>query len=371
MLLGFAAQAQPATGPKIDPDGTLHVPAFALPESAYLSDESRAAMKYFREVYAKEFFTFSAGCGNLMESERTVAENREIRDCISEGYFQTKIYQDTLEKHPVDISAEVIEGVYTEVFGPKRGIDPKNRNRLLISIHGGGFVAGSRSFSHTEAMQVADIGRIRVISPDYRQAPEFRHPAAVEDVIAVYGHALERYEPENIGIFGCSAGAMLTAQVTAFMLQNDIPLPAAIGLYCAGIPMTMNGMPGAFKMSNGESAYLVSALRGSVREGAALVNTEVPPYFQGVAAGDPVVAPGDHEGVVARFPPTQLISGTRDFALSGVLASHQLLTRLGVPTDLHVWEGLGHATFAFNPKLPESDEVHNVIVDFFDTHLGR
>ena len=88
-------------------------------------------------------------------------------------------------------------------------------------------------------------------------------------------------------------------------------------------------------------------------------------------AGDPVVAPGDHDDLLARFPPTLLISGTRDFALGGVLASHNKLVRLGVEADLHVWEGLGHATFAFNPCLPESDEVHNVIVSFFDRYLSR
>jgi len=70
-------------------------------------------------------------------------------------------------------------------------------------------------------------------------------------------------------------------------------------------------------------------------------------------------------------PPTQLFSGTRDFALSGVLASHQRLTKLLAPADLHVWEGLGHASFAFNPRLPESDEVHQVMVRFFDSHLVR
>ena len=82
-----------------------------------------------------------------------------------------------------------------------------------------------------------------------------------------------------------------------------------------------------------------------------------------------MVAPGDHDDVLARFPATLLITGTRDFAMGGVLASHRKLVRLNVEADLHIWEGLGHATFAFNPRLPESDEVHDVIVRFFDEHL--
>ena len=352
-------------------EGVVKVPAFDLPESAYLSEASRSAMKYFRDVYLPEFRTFAKDCGDLFETNGDLAKAREIRDCVSQNYFETSIYRDTLEKHPVDISAEDIAGVYTEIFVPQDGVSEQNKDRILISIHGGGFVAGARSFSHTEAMQVADLGRIKVISPDYRQAPEYRHPSAVDDAYAVYKETLIEYAPGNIGIYGCSSGAMLTAQLLARILQEGLPLPAAAGLFCAGIPFTMDDVPGAFKMSNGESAYFVSAQYGNPRSADELIDTEVSRYFEGVPANDPVVAPGDFDDVMSKFPPTLLISGTRDFALSGVLASHQRLTKLGVDADLHIWEGLGHATFAYNPRLPETDEVHQVIVKFFEKHLGR
>ncbi|MYE25396.1 MAG: alpha/beta hydrolase [Gammaproteobacteria bacterium] len=353
--------------PRVEADGTVHVPAFDLPESAYLGRESRAAMKHFREVYGPEFGTFSRGCPDLGGDAEAA---RAARDCVAKGYYGTSIYKDTLAKHPVEIAAETIAGVYTEVFVPAKGVADENVNRLLISVHGGGFTVGARYFSHTESMQVADRGRYRVISPDYRMAPEHTHPAAVDDVVAVYLAALDDYEAANIGIFGCSAGAMLTAQTVAWLIEHDQPLPAAIGLFCAGMPMT-DAAAGVFKMGRSESAYLVSALSGNPRP----VEPAEPPrargYFEGVTAGDPVVAPGDHDDVLVRFPPTLLISGTRDFALGAVLASHARLVRLGVEADLHIWEGLGHATFAFNPRLPESDEVHDVIVRFFDRHLGR
>lgn len=356
---------------RVAPDGTLHVPAFDLPESAYLSDESRAAMKYFREVYAPEFGTFSRGCPSLDDVRDDPEAIRDARQCVAEGYYRTSIYKDTVVKHPVEITAETIAGVYTEVFVPKAGVGDANKNRLLISIHGGGFTIGARYFSHTEAMQVADIGGYKVISPDYRMAPEFTHPAGVEDVVAVYKAMLDDHDAASIGIYGCSAGAMLTAQTVAYALRHELPLPGAIGLFCAGIPMTDSDTPGVFKMGRSESAFLVSAINGFARP----VERTSPPrasgYFRGVTAGDPVLAPGDHEELLARFPPALLISGTRDFAMGGVLASHGKLVRLGVEADLHVWEGLGHATFAFNPRLPESDEVHEVIVRFFGKHLSR
>jgi acetyl esterase/lipase len=374
LAMGVVSCSEPAEqdeGPRVEADGTVHVPAFDLPETSYLSDESRVAMKHFREVYGPEFGTFSEGCASLNDVADDLHAVRAARQCVAEGYYETAIYRDTVAKHSVEITAETIAGVYTEVFVPKRGVAEENGNRLLISIHGGGFRVGARYFSHTEAMQVADMGGYKVISSDYRMAPEFTHPAGVEDVIAVYKAMLEDYDASSIGIYGCSAGAMLTAQTVAYMLENDLPLPGGIGLFCAGIPTTDGDIPGVFKMGRSESAFLVSALGGFPRP----VEPEEPPqpsgYFRGVEAGDPVVAPGDHDELLARFPPALLISGTRDFALGGVLASHNKLVSLGVEADLHVWEGLGHATFAFNPRLPESDEVHRVIVRFFDRHLSR
>lgn len=352
-------------------DGVVNVAAYDLPESAFLSEESRGAMKYFRDVYLQELVSFAADCGDLFETGGDLAKAKEIRDCVSQSYFETNIYKDTLKKHPVDISAEEIAGVYTEIFVPRNGVSEKNEDRILISVHGGGFVAGARSFSHTEAMQVADLGKIKVISPDYRQAPEYRHPSAVDDVFAVYKETLKEYEPGNIGVFGCSAGARLTAQLVARVIEENLPLPAAVGMLCAGAPVTMNDTPGAFKSSNGESAYFSSAMRGSPRPADKLIDTQVLPYFQQVDADDLTVAPGDSDDIMSQFPPSLLISGTRDFLLSGVLATHRQLTNLGVEADLHVWEGLGHATFAFNPRLPESDEVHQAIVEFFDKHLGQ
>ena len=352
-------------------DGVVRVSAYDLPESAFLSDESRSAMKYFRDVYLRELITFANDCGDLSAVDGDLVRAREIRDCVSTRYFETNIYKDTLKKHPVEISSENIAGVYTEIFVPKEGVSERNKDRLLISIHGGGFTAGARSFSHTESIQVADIGEIKVISPDYRQAPEYRHPSAVDDVLAVYEEMLKTYEPANIGVYGCSAGAMLTAQLVARIITEGLPLPAAVGMFCAGAPVTMGETPGAFKASNGESAYFSSAMTGNPRPADKLIDTQVMPYFLGVDADDPTVAPADHDDVMARFPPSLLISGTRDFLLSDVLATHRQLTNLGVEADLHIWEGLGHATFAFNPRLPESDEVHQVIVRFFDKHLGN
>jgi len=91
------------------------------------------------------------------------------------------------------------------------------------------------------------------------------------------------------------------------------------------------------------------------------------PYFKGADPADPQVFPGHSPASLAKFPPTLLISGTRDFAMSSVIRSQALLSQTGVNTELHVWDGLWHSFFS-DPELPESHR-DAVIVKFFERHL--
>src|SRR3546814_12008018 len=92
-------------------------------------------------------------------------------------------------------------------------------------------------------MPIAAIGRIKVISVDYRQGPDFTFPAASEDVAAVYRELIMQYDPRNIGIYGCSAGGLLTAQSGAWLIDKKLPLPGARALLCEGGDHRTEGAP--------------------------------------------------------------------------------------------------------------------------------
>jgi acetyl esterase/lipase len=86
------------------------------------------------------------------------------------------------------------------------------------------------------------------------------------------------------------------------------------------------------------------------------------------------VYPVEAPDIQRRFPPSLLISGTRDIGLSRTLHSHNRLVALGVDAELHVWEGAPHCAFAspfVDPAVPESRQAWNVIASFFDRQLGR
>jgi acetyl esterase/lipase len=82
------------------------------------------------------------------------------------------------------------------------------------------------------------------------------------------------------------------------------------------------------------------------------------------------VQPGLSPALLAKFPPTLLITGTRDMTMSSVLASQQLLDKAGVETELRVWEGMWHSFFS-DPELPESQDAYRVMARFFLKHLAR
>ena len=188
-----------------------------------------------------------------------------------------------------------------------------------------------------------------------------KFPAASEDVAAVYQELLKTHKPQNIGIYGCSAGGMQTAMSLAWFQKHSLPVPGAVGIFCAS----------AGGIFGGDALYTAVPL-GEARLSQPIAPGARPPlsYFSDTDPKDPLVSPIDSPEVLAKFPPTLIITGTRGFELSSALYTHEQLVKLGVETDLHVWEGLFHGFF-YNVDVPESRDVLNVIVKFFDRHLGR
>jgi acetyl esterase/lipase len=93
-------------------------------------------------------------------------------------------------------------------------------------------------------------------------------------------------------------------------------------------------------------------------------------YLAGVDPKDPLVAPVYSPDVLKKFPPTLLITGSRSEESSGAFYSDLQLTKAGVDSELHVWDGLWHGAY-MNPAVPEGKEVDQIIVNFFNKHLGE
>ena len=337
--------------PRLDEDGTIHADGVNLGLSRFLSAEAKQALA--RQYHLDQI--------------------NPPPDYVMEGAAKRRAYSEAFHKpnndrwksiYPVDISPQMMGGVKVDVIVPKSGIAPENKDRVLINLHGGGFFTGAVHIGQNNSIPVAGIGRIKIISIDYRMAPEFTFPAASEDVAAVYAQVLKSYRAENIGIYGCSAGGALAGQAIAWFQAHDLPKPGAVGIFCSGL------QPGLFYAGDSASlAWLTNARPPPQKPGPAPKDAPRS-YFDGVDPANPLAYPAIAPKVLAQFPPTLMVSGTRGFALSSVITTHLKLLEAGVSAQLLVAEGLGHEQYVI-AGTPESIQIHTQIWRFFDRHLGR
>jgi epsilon-lactone hydrolase len=347
-LLGAAVTVGSASAAPVDQDGTLHIAAFEMPFSDLASPEAKAS---FIATQKQSLAMYT------LPPNSPVSELRRLMD---EQYFNPRLAKQRAA-FQVNVTGGTIAGVMTEVFVPAGGISPNNRHRVLINLHGGAFIMGAHTQSQIESIPIAATARIKVISVDYRQAPEAHFPAADQDVEAVYRELLKSYKPGEIGIYGCSAGGILTGQVIAWFQKVGLPNPAAIGIFCAH---TNN--------ARGDSSYLAPRL-GSVNSQPPSKNSPTIaslPYFKGVSEDDPLVFPSASKAVIAKFPPTLLIVGSRDVEASGASRTAIDLIKAGVDARFLCWDGVDH-NFMSEPELPESREAYAIVAKFFEEQFRK
>ncbi|WP_246524941.1 alpha/beta hydrolase [Sphingobium phenoxybenzoativorans] len=333
MMLGVAALPAVAQ--------TVEVPAMTLPPSTLLSAEARQVIARQQGIKAPDF------AGDIMAARTFWGRYNDDRLAEMRAHFSTS------EQHAS------IGGVPVDIVTPSKGISAKNANRVLINVHGGAFQWGAGSGALVEAIPIAATMGVKVVTVDYRLAPEHRYPAASQDVAAVYAALLKHYRPENIGIYGCSAGGVISAQTVAWLQKGKLPRPGALGTFCG------TGAP-----YQGDSAYLSDPLvSGRPIHRGPLTGILANPYMDGVAADDPLAYPLSSDKVMAAFPPVLQLAGSRDFAASILTWQDRRLTMLGVTSELHLFDGLGHSFFVW-PDMPESIEAYQLVSGFFDRHLG-
>lgn len=268
-----------------------------------------------------------------------------------------------LREYPVNVEDTTIAGVHAGIVTPREGIAPENRNRVLINLHGGGFYANrGLVFSQLESAPVAAIGRIKVVTLDYRQAPFYEYPAASEDVQAVYSELLKSYAAASIGIFGCSAGGALAAQSVVWFQSRGLPRPGAVGIFCSG-PSAKWGM------QRGDSQIWGDPLPPETVNGKPRTLLPSEWYMEKADDNDPRAYPTS-DRVVSQFPPTLFVSGTRDPAMSPILAAHAQWSRLNVDAGLYIIEGGPHAAHVMAAGTREARDANTYIAKWFLQHLA-
>ena len=270
--------------------------------------------------------------------------------------WQKQLAIDMQGTYPTKITEDKIAGVPVRLITPP-AIPASKQDRVLINLHGGGFRADWGSVAET--IPIASLTQTKVIAIRYRLAPEHPFPAAVDDVVAVYKELLKTYKPQNMVMYGTSAGAVLTAEVAVKLRQLGLPLPAALGIFSGFGDFTRPG--------DSRALFGLRGLQGPLNDPP---NTPPDPVYVGSTdRRDPVLSPvfADLKGM----PPTLFITSERDLLLSGTSILHRAFLNAGNSNaELVVFEGLPHAYWN-QFKLPESIEAHHLMANFFDKALSH
>lgn len=339
LVASVAAQSSPSTpqdSATFDADGTAHL-VRVVPAPVTVSPEAQQWLASLTK--------------NVRSGPETLAERRARTDV-----WRAQDSAEARKLYPVNVEEATTAGVRTDIITPLN-MPAENRGRVLINLHGGGF--NSDSGSLIEGVPIANLAKIKVVSVYYRLAPENQFPAAVDDVVVVYKELLKTYKPRGIGIFGTSAGAILTAEVTSKLKLLGLPLPGAIGIFSGTADYSLSG--------EARQLFTLSGFPGDLHptDPNHPSNEE---YAGKTERKDPVLSPlySDLHG----WPPSLSMTSTRDILLSDTTIFHRALLRAGTDAQLVVFEALPHA-FWYHFQLPETKEALELMARFFDEKLAR
>ena len=326
-----AATAVSHNSSYIEPNGTAHVGRI-VPVPPSLSPQAQATLRH-AETDADVPMPLEKRRA-MMDASTARAEKQWRKIC------------------PVTIANDTMAGVPVRRVTPLH-VPAANADKVLLDLHGGGF--DSDSGSYTETIPIAYYARVPVVAALYRLAPEHPFPAAMDDAVAVYRELLKTHKPEQIAIYGTSAGAILTGEVAVQLKQLSLPEPAALGIF--------SGF-GDFARS-GDSVHLYG-LRGLTGYLAPPGEEKPLSYVGNADLKNPVLSPmyADLKGM----PPALFVTSGRDLLLSGTTDLDRAFLRAGDDARLMVFDGLPHA-FWYNPELPESIEANRAMAKFLAGHL--
>jgi acetyl esterase/lipase len=278
-------------------------------------------------VEHEEFAALMAG--GLGLEKLTVAEQRAAMEASTEMF---PMDSDVLTE---EVDAGGVLADWISVAGDAT-------ERVVLYLHGGAYVLGSRATHRALAGRIARASRARLLLPEYRLAPENPFPAAVEDAVSCWRWLVsEGCPPDRMAIAGDSAGGGLTLATLLALKAAGDPLPAcAVGLS----PWTdLEGTgPTAEPGAVDDPMLTVDGLRTSGRQ------------YAGADLSNPLASPlhGELDGL----PPLLLQVGTREILLSDSTRFADKARAAGVEVNLEVEEGLIHV-WQMMPGVPEAQSA--------------
>jgi len=230
-----------------------------------------------------------------------------------------------------------IQGLRVAWLTPKRSAPGK----LLLYLHGGAYIMGDCTTHRQLASHIARYAGVRALLPEYRLAPEYKFPAAVDDAVGLYRALLaDGYLAEDIVIAGDSAGGGLTMATLLSLRDAGDPLPAAACLLSPWLDLAATGET---MISNANRDPWFKA------EDLPIVAKY---YCKDEQMQHPLVSPvyADLSGL----PPLYIQVGGDEILLSDSTRAADKVGAGGGEVDIEIWPGMWHVFQLFVHLMPES-----------------
>jgi acetyl esterase/lipase len=297
----------------------------------------------------------SAEATAIREQLRLLGESVGGSESVEEQRAQYEMAAAMMTVAPEGVSwTEVDAGGVPAIWADPEGCSP---DHVVMYVHGGGYVIGSATGYRNFTGQLARAVGCRVLSVDYRLAPEHPHPAAVEDSTTAYRWLLDQgFAADRMAISGDSAGGGLTVSTLLKLRDDGVALPVA------GVTISpwvdMEGI-GESMRTNAEADVLVGevGLKGMAEM-----------FLAGQDARDPLAAPlyGDFDGI----PPLLIQVGDDETMLDDSTRLAEAAGSAGVEVRLDVFPEMQHVFQLFTGNMPEADEAVAQIGAWLRPRLG-
>ncbi|OGR11199.1 MAG: hypothetical protein A3J85_07750 [Desulfobacula sp. RIFOXYA12_FULL_46_16] len=251
----------------------------------------------------------------------------------------------------VTTKKQTINTIEAEWIIPEKPFEGK----VLLYIHGGGFISGS---CKTHRMHVAKFAlgcQLKSLVFDYRLAPEYPFPAALDDCVTVYKWLLEDgYKSDDIIIGGESAGGTLTLSLLLALKVQRVGMPKAA--FSISPVTDLRCLAGSFNYN----AKNDIAPMGSWNAWTKLYIANNDPTL-------PLLSP--QMGDFAGLPPLHICVGTHEIHYDDCVSFVQKAKEHGVEVTLSEWPKMVHAFPILSPLFPEAKNAMVEICDFAQSHL--
>ncbi len=254
---------------------------------------------------------------------------------------QRRLLRELLSAQPLPGEVSVTASALGDVPTAEITVDGIEPQHVVLYFHGGVYVMGDAALAAGLAAEIGRRTRAKVISVDYRLAPEHPYPAAVDDALAAYEALLrDGTSPSDIAFSGESAGGGLAIATMVNARDRGLPMPAA-----------------AFVMSPYADLTLAGATMESKRDADPLLSLEalqarVPDYTSGQDAALGLISPifADLSGL----PPLIIQAGTHEVLLDDAIRLTRQAAIADVEVTLDITPGVPHVFQAYYPILDEA-----------------